>query len=160
MREFGRGIAVVRLAAALMLALYVLSYEPTAGHPLPGYVLPAGITLALLLGVTAIGQLTTRMRRSQDPRLLGLVVDAAVVLGLAWLYVSDPSNHIYALLIPAQAEATLLLGPRWGVGVWALTTGAFAVERTVAGGAHDPGVLVFSAAGLLVVASAGALSRG
>lgn len=158
-REAGRGIAAVRLAAAFLLALYVLSYEPIPGHPSPGYVIPVGITLALLLGATSIAQLTTRMRRSQDPQLLGLGIDTAVVLALTWLYVFDPSDHVYLLLIPVQAEATLLLGPRWGFGSWAFTTCGFVAIEALDQTSHNPGILLFSAAGLLVVAATGALSR-
>ena len=118
-------LAVLRLGLAAVLAVYVWSYVPEAGHPAPSYVAPSVLAIAGVLVALAIVQILPANRRRRSVAIIGFVADAAAVLGTLLLYRFDPREYLPALLVVVQAEGGVVLGVGGGVLAWAVTTAAY-----------------------------------
>lgn len=154
---------MLRLGAAALIGVYSLTYRAHPGHPAPAYVRPAAVALAAVVAVLATAQL--RWRTSRALALASVVVDAGVAAGLLWLYGFDPRRFLFALVIPVQAEATLILGLPGGAAVWAAMGASYAMEEALAGPLYGiptdaAAVAVRLAAGLFVVLVTATLFQG
>ena len=152
---------VLRIGAGAGIALHAVAYEPLAGYPAPGYVMPTSVGLSLLLLTLGIVQI--RRPTSRAVAMTGALLDVALVMALIYLYAFDPRRYLYALLIPVEAEAAIVLGLRLGLAVWFAASAAY-MGRELASSQDlfsiDPsGIAARLGASLLVVVVTGALTR-
>ncbi len=150
------GMARLRLGAAGLIPVLVLARRGLPGHP-PAHALALGLTLAAAVAASALVQL--RRPASRAVAAASAVVDVAVAGGLALAHGFDPAGHdlFFALTLPAQAEAVVVLGLPGGLGAWAVTSGlVMALELSEGGGVG----LAWAASGLLVVLVVSGLTRG
>jgi PAS domain S-box-containing protein len=152
---------VMRAGAGAGIAVHALTYRPLADHPAPSYVLPASIGLAAVVALLAAAQI--RRPSSRAVAIAGALVDVAVAVALLYLYAFDPRRYLYALLLPVEVEAAIMLGLTRGIAVWAAASAAYFGRELVSDQdlfAIDPsGIAARIGAGLLVVVVTGALVR-
>ncbi len=158
-----RLLGELRIGAAVMVGVFVLAFRPHDPALIPSYVRPAGFGLATVLAAIGLAQLLPAIGRQRPTPAVLLAADAGIGVGLVWLYAADAPSLLYAILLPVQVEAAMLLGLPGGSATWAVTTAAFLVAVLSAGGllGDHPAldVLVLPLAQLMVVGLISALRR-
>jgi PAS domain S-box-containing protein len=157
-----RVLGLIRFAGAILLVIYGLTYRGTPGYSLPSYVRPLDAAVAALIGASAIWQLS-RSSISQVTLRRIVAIDVLATLGILELFAGDSGMYAFAILVPVQVAATFVLGAPGGLGVWALSTGVFALKETVAearlGEGHYPAEMLVPLATFFVVVVTATLSR-
>jgi signal transduction histidine kinase len=124
LRRLELGLARIRWFAVAfgLFQTWQVAISPQAQ---PGYVVP--LTLALLAVLAAgnlvISRLAPRTTESRPLRRIGLgafVLDAAVVVGVAWIYSYDPGDNTWVLLYVLPMEGAIRYQLRGAVATIAL----------------------------------------
>jgi hypothetical protein len=115
-------MALARIGAAVTMAVSALAYRALSGYAEPSYVRPSALAISGAVALTGLAQLHPRLRASWRVAVAGVLVDAAAVIGLTWLYSFDPRSVVFILMLLAQAEAAVVLGFPGELLVWAGTT--------------------------------------
>src|SRR5262245_31171379 len=155
-------LAILRLGLAVSMGLSAATYAPIPGHPVPALVRPLSLTLALLLVVMAVLQLTPGLRSSWSFAVAGFVADATAVMTTLGLFAFDPRRYLLALLIVVQAEGGVVLGMFWGFLAWIVTSAAYVMIESLSASASDGTtpveVVLRIAVGLILTLGGGFLS--
>jgi diguanylate cyclase (GGDEF)-like protein/PAS domain S-box-containing protein len=115
-------MALARIGAAVTMAVSALAYRALSGYAEPSYVRPSALAISGAVALTGLAQLHPRLRASWRVAVAGVLVDAAAVIGLTWLYSFDPRSVVFILMLLAQAEAAVVQGFPGELLVWAGTT--------------------------------------
>jgi diguanylate cyclase (GGDEF)-like protein/PAS domain S-box-containing protein len=128
-REVASGwgwLGLLRLGLGLAMGVYAALYRPLPGHPAPGYVRPAALSLAAALALLAALQLTPRWRRVRSLAVVGFIADAGAVMITLAIFSFDTRPYLLALIIVVQAEGGVVLGLFGGFMAWILTSAGYA----------------------------------
>ena len=124
LRKLELGLARIRWFA-LVFGLFQTWQVALSPQRHPGYVVPLTLTLLALLGAgnLAIHRMASRTGSPDALRRLGLgafILDAAVVVGVVWLYSYDPSDDTWVLLYVLPMEGAIRYQLRGAVATLAL----------------------------------------
>jgi diguanylate cyclase (GGDEF)-like protein len=141
LRDREAAMRLARWVGALFAAVQFALYVPPPGVSVPFAKGPAAAAVIGLL--VAMNLASLRFHRSASPRTLqrlatvGLVVDAAVVMSLVWLFTFDTSSALWALLIIPAMEGAIRAQLRGALITWAAMSVAY-MARDVWGAATYP----------------------
>jgi signal transduction histidine kinase len=111
LRRLELGLVRIRWFA-LAFGLFQTWQVAISPQPQPGYVVPATLALlgVLAAGNLAIGRLASRTTSPRALQRIGLGafgLDAAVVVGVAWMYSYDPNDTTWVLMYVLPMEGAL-----------------------------------------------------
>ena len=124
LRRLELGLARIRWFA-IAFGLFQTWQVAMSPQPQPGYVVPGTLALLALLaaGNVAIVRLAPRTIDPRRLRRIGLgafILDAAVVVGVAWIYSYDPNDTTWVLMYVLPMEGALRYQLRGAVATIAL----------------------------------------
>ena len=118
-------LGLLKLALAVAMMAYALTYHPVPGRHAPAAVPGAALALAAVPAVLGVLQMLPKFRYSRAFAAAIIPPEAAAILGTMALYAFDPRRYVLALVVVVQAEAGAVLGLRWGLVAWALISGGY-----------------------------------
>ncbi|HVF74240.1 MAG TPA: EAL domain-containing protein [Acidimicrobiales bacterium] len=142
LREREAAMRLARWVGVLFSAVQFVLYVPPPGVSVPFPKFPAAAAVMGLL--VAMNLVSLRFEKSSSPRTLvrlgtvGLVVDAAVVMSLVWLFTFDTTSALWALLVIPAMEGAIRAQLRGALITWAATSVAY-ILRDVWGAATYEG---------------------
>ncbi len=157
----------VRWLAVVFTLVQFWLYQPPPGIGIPFDRWSTGLAIAGALAVANVALLAAE-RRFTDARraqvLVGLLVDAAVVLGVVWLFRFDNTSGLWALLVIPVLEAAVAAQMLGALAMWCGLSVGYIVREFDAAARYnyavEPASLTFRLGILLIVAgTAGSLAR-
>ena len=171
LREREGMMRTCRWVGILFAIVQFTLYKPPVGVDIPfERFLPA---TAVVLALLAMNVASLRVSRSTDVRrlyvlgLVGVVVDAAVVLALVWLFTFDATSALWALIVIPVMEGALRAQMPGAVATWGALGLAYIVRDWWGASAFDDAAHAFQPESityrlgivLLVALTTGHLSR-
>jgi diguanylate cyclase (GGDEF)-like protein/PAS domain S-box-containing protein len=131
-----QSVGVLRVAAAVALAGYALSYARLQ-TAVPNEVTLAAVGLSACLAIIGSAQAWSKLGVSRRSATVVLAIDLACILALTRLYLVDPHDDFFVLLFFVAIEAGLILGRRGAVLCWAASVVGYAAVVYLGGTLAD-----------------------
>ena len=159
----------VRWLGAIFTVVQFWLYMPPPGFTVPFDQVPTGLVMAGCIIVVNLASWFAEVRLPRRHRgwlvAAGLLADAAVVVGVVWLFRFDPTSALWGLLVIPVLEAAVAAQMTGAIGMWAALSVTYIFREYDTAQRYDyaifeiPSLTFRMGIVLIVAATAGSLAR-